>query len=195
MKIKLDFKIKDLFFTSDPHFFHDNIRTYCERPFKTVLEMNEELIENWNAIVPPRGVVFLLGDVSLGAPKNALYELLSRLNGTIYLIKGNHERDALQNEKTSRHFQGIYDIAEITVKDDEVHSGTQDIIMCHYAMMTWPGSHRGSWQLFGHSHGTIPQENLHNNQIDVGVDSHNYAPISYQTVKEIITKNNLKNRT
>jgi calcineurin-like phosphoesterase family protein len=60
-------------------------------------------------------------------------------------------------------------------------------------MITWNRSHRGAWQLFGHVHGTLDNNPvLSANQIDVGVDSHNFEPISYQSVKEIITQNNLE---
>lgn len=42
-----------LFFTSDTHFNHTNILRYCNRPFKTVGQMNETIITNWNNVVGP----------------------------------------------------------------------------------------------------------------------------------------------
>ena len=50
-----------LFFTSDTHFNHTNILQYCNRPFKTVDQMNETIITNWNNVVEPDDV----GSVSL----------------------------------------------------------------------------------------------------------------------------------
>ncbi len=80
---------------------------------------------------------------------------------------------------------------EIEVEDDEITYGKQQIIMCHYPMICWNGSHRGSFQLFGHVHGGLSNKGVINHkptQLDVGVDSHDFTPISYQQVKEIITK-------
>ena len=48
---------KNLFFTSDTHFFHGRIIELCNRPFHSVEEMNEALITNWNRVVPRDGVV------------------------------------------------------------------------------------------------------------------------------------------
>lgn len=183
-----------LFFTSDTHFFHNNIIKYCDRPFTTAEEMNEFMIEEWNKVVPKDGVVFHLGDVSLTANPKELYDVLQRLNGEIYLIIGNHENDALGKVYNKQIWRGIYDIAEIFIKDPEITYGEQHIVMCHYPMVVWNGSHRGSWQLFGHVHGGLSNKGVINHPasaMDVGVDCHNYRPISYQEVKEQITKQNL----
>jgi len=196
MKIKNIIFDKDkLFFASDTHFFHKNILKYCNRPFANVAEMNEALITNWNSVVPNDGVVFLLGDVSLGGNKKALDTLLHRLNGQIHLVVGNHERDALQNENIKSRWATISDVAEIFIKDDEITYGEQHIVMCHYPMICWNGSHRGSWQLFGHVHGGLSNkgEIRHSpTQLDVGVDCHDYRPISYQKLKELITEQAMK---
>jgi len=191
MKIKEDFNKDKLFFTSDTHFFHKNIIKYCNRPFEDVYEMNKTLVDNWNKVVPEDGVVFHLGDVSLTATPKILNDLLHSLNGTKYLIIGNHEKDALGKEYIREHWNGIYDIAEIFVPDEEISYKKQHIVMCHYPMIAWNAGHRNSWQLFGHVHGGLSNKgkiNHHPAQMDVGVDCHNYYPISYQQVKEQITK-------
>jgi hypothetical protein len=49
-----------------------------------------------------------------------------------------------------------------------------------------PGTaHRGVWQLYGHSHGTLSDDEMALS-FDVGVDCHNFYPISYEEVKEIM---------
>lgn len=197
MKIKdKQFDKNKLFFTSDTHFFHKNIIKYCDRPFDNIQEMNDALVENWNRVVPKDGIVFHLGDVSLTAVPKDLNDLLHKLNGIKYLIIGNHEKDALSKSYIKDHWEGIYDIAEIYIKDEEISYGEQHIVMCHYPMVVWNGSHRGSWELFGHVHGGLSNkgEIRHSpTALDVGVDTNDYTPYSYQEVKERITKQALKN--
>ena len=62
LKIKIDDMGSGVFFTSDLHFRHGNIIKYCNRPFETVQEQTEKLIENWNKTVPDTATVFILGD-------------------------------------------------------------------------------------------------------------------------------------
>lgn len=78
------------YFTSDTHFNHTNILTYCARPWSTVEEMNEGLIQNWNEVVGPEDTVYHLGDFAMGNRK-LIPEILSRLNGRIVLVRGNHD--------------------------------------------------------------------------------------------------------
>ena len=194
MKIKnLNFNKDKLFFTSDTHFFHKNIIKYCSRPFANTEEMNEQLVERWNKVVPKDGVVFHLGDFSLTAKEKDLKTLVNKLNGEIHLIIGNHERDALK--MISSRFTTISDICEIYIEDDEITYDEQHIVMCHYPMIVWNGSHRGSWQLFGHVHGGLSNKGEIKHPVtalDVGVDCHNFTPLSYQEVKEKITQQAMK---
>lgn len=182
-----------VWFVSDPHFNHANIIKYCKRPFDNVEEMNEILVDNWNMVVSNDDLVICCGDFSLGSSNNAI-NILQKLNGHKILIKGNHEKSVLGSKEAKTYFDGgIYDLLEITILDEEVSDGFQDIILCHYPMVVWDKSHRGSWQLFGHVHGMLDKDaRLSPNQLDVGVDSNGFRPISYQEVKEIITINNLE---
>lgn len=181
-----------IFFTSDPHFMHSNILRYCDRPFNDIRDMNQTLVDNWNRVVGDDDLIFCLGDFSLGKEDDTLH-ILNSLNGYKVLIKGNHEKSVMKKEYTRKKFNGgIYDLLEIKVNDDEVSDGFQDLVLCHYPMLSWNRSHRESFQLFGHVHGNMENDSrLSPNQLDVGVDCHDFTPISYQTVKEIITKQNL----
>lgn len=76
----------------DTHFNHANILkfAYEHRPFSNLNEHNEELISRWNSVVNEDDVVYHLGDFALGYKTNP-EDYLSRLNGTKYLIAGNHD--------------------------------------------------------------------------------------------------------
>lgn len=80
-----------IFFTSDTHFGHKNIIEYCNRPWSTVEEMNEGMVERWNSKVSAEDTVYHLGDFAMGPKENLGWR--QRLNGHVILIKGNHDRD------------------------------------------------------------------------------------------------------
>lgn len=168
------------FFTSDTHFNHANIIKYCNRPYKSVAEMNEALIANWNKKVGPDDEVYHIGDVSFGNV-DLCRPILQRLNGTIYLIKGNHEKPALGCRER---FAWIKDVYEVTVEG-------QPIWLSHYAHRVWNKSHRDVWHLYGHSHGTLPDDPF-SNSFDCGVDCHNYEVLSFAEVATIMAKKQFK---
>ena len=102
------FEPDKVFFTSDTHFGHKNIIKYCNRPFSDIDEMNKVLINNWNKVVSEGDIVFHLGDFAFGG--FPLWESIrSRLNGSIYLIRGNHDfKQNLQNkERLERMFEKV----------------------------------------------------------------------------------------
>ena len=52
---------------SDPHFNHENIIKYANRPFKDVEQMNRFMIEEFNRVVSRKDRVFILGDFGFGS--------------------------------------------------------------------------------------------------------------------------------
>ena len=170
-----------IWFTADTHFGHKNILEYSARPFSTIEEMNEALIKNWNSKVANDDDVFHLGDVGLCSPSK-LKEILNQLNGKIYLIRGNHEKSA---EACKERFEWIKDYYELSIDDQEGYQGKQLVVLMHYAMRVWPASHFGTYHLYGHSHGELPDDTS-SLSLDVGVDCHNYAPVSYEDVNRIM---------
>ena len=166
-----------IWFTSDTHFGHGNIISYCNRPFRDVEEMDEELIRRWNERVRPADIVYHLGDFSLARDAQKIPDYARRLMGEIHLIYGNHDAKRLQFLKG---FQDVKPYKEIKV-------GEQKVILCHYAFRVWNGCHRGSWNLHGHSHGTLERVPTLR-QLDVGVDLWDYAPIPFERVAEEMKK-------
>lgn len=78
-------------YTADQHLGHERIIALCDRPFRTVAEMDAALIDRWNSRVDPDDTVWVLGDVAMG-DLDASLSLISRLHGRKYLAAGNHDR-------------------------------------------------------------------------------------------------------
>ncbi|MEA2041648.1 MAG: metallophosphoesterase family protein [Bacteroidota bacterium] len=170
-----------IYFTSDHHFGHKNIIKYSERPFKDINEMDEILIRKWNEKVNPEDEVYHLGDVGLSS-SGKLRKILERLNGKIYLISGNHEDSA---HACHTRFEWIKDYYELVIKDDEFEKGEQLVVLFHYAIRNWNASHWGTYHLYGHSHGKLTDD-PNSLSFDIGVDCHNFYPLSYEEVKAIM---------
>lgn len=171
--------------TADEHFGHHNIIDFCHRPFKDIYEMREKLISNHNEVVKPGDRVFHVGDMFWRTliNKEAL-DIRYRLNGQHFYIFGNHDEVFHRSEQVRSSFIWCKERFNLNIK------GYPNIVLDHYAGRTWLGSHRGSWQLYGHSHGELhefKQGEHHddsNFQLDVGVDCWNYYPVNLDQIKE-----------
>lgn len=186
----LDTSKQDIWFVSDTHFGHTNIIKFCNRPFSSVKEMDEALINNWNSVVQPNDIVFHLGDFAFAS--NARWkQLIQILNGHIYLIVGNHDEIRYPGHQVFDLFEGV--TSQLIIKIDG-----QAVYLNHYPFLCYGGTWRKDavWQLYGHVHSgphcegkdmsrltmTFPY------QYDVGIDNNNYTPISWKQIKEIINK-------
>ena len=172
-----------IFFTSDWHLGHRNIIRYCQRPFASVEEMDDAIIANTNALVQSDDMLYHLGDWSFGMRgksfAGAAEAYRSRVQcKNIVLIWGNHDRRGRGDARFQRLFQSTHDLLELTL-------GEQFIVLCHYAMRVWNHSHHGSYHLYGHSHGSLPDD-LHARSFDCGVDCFDFKPISLEQVTAIM---------
>lgn len=183
-----------LWFTSDLHLGHANIIDFCGRPFASVDEMNEGLIDRWNAHVSPKDTVYILGDLCMGK-KDTTLPLLERLAGRKRLVAGNHDACWAGGRKDWRDWvlryaeHGVTTIelvppelsVPLVVGDMDVHvshfprygdSGGKDERFSAWRPTWWDG-----WLLHGHTHVVDPLD-ADFRQINVGVDAWNYAPVS-----------------
>ena len=174
-----------IYFTSDTHFGHAAILKYSRRPFATLQEHDEGLVERWNAVVRPGDTVYHLGDFTLSNSKLIVEQLLSRLNGQKFLILGNHDRDPVRKASGWVKVVPYHELSiPMTTKQTIPGSpGKQKICLFHYRMVVWNKAHYGSWALHGHSHGTLPV-NYNARTFDIGVDCWNYTPVSLAQVAE-----------
>lgn len=152
-------------FTSDLHFFHKNICKFGKRPWDYE-DNTDKLIEIWNENVKPGDTCWHLGDFFFVGPNKIddCRYVLSQLNGDIRCIQGNHDPKKLMVNLLQR--GAIYSLDKLK----EIKINKVKIVLCHYPMVVWNQSHRGSIQLHGHCHGS-----LHNfgKSIDVGLDGAN----------------------
>jgi len=174
-------------YTADTHYSHANIIKYCHRPFKSVGEMNQILIDRINEKVGKKDKLYHLGDWSFGGSRSTKDQLKTAKEFRdaincehITLVKGNHDRHANKREFWSM-FEIIIDMGDIY--DPYVE---QKIVLCHYAMRVWNCSHHGRWHLYGHSHGRLEDQEFSQKgfSMDVGVDSHDFYPISSNDIAE-----------
>ncbi len=169
------------FITSDTHFFHKNIIKHSSRPFNDVDEMNEKMILSWNSKVPPDSIVYHLGDFAFAKPSKII-QILRRLNGTIRLVKGNHDH---LREDVKKEFDWVRDYYESKMEDG------RKIIMCHFPFLTWNGAHKGNWHFHGHCHGNLTVSGT--TRMDVGVDTTtDYAPYSYEEIVNLMSNKTYK---
>ena len=172
----------DIFFSADHHFNHQGIIHFCDRPWKNIWAMNEELVQRWNQTVSPGGLVYYLGDFGFGTGKTygtlGIDEILDKLNGQIYFIHGSHDKPIEKLYKAGHpKIVKLESLAELVIDG-------QQVVLCHYAMRVWRKSHFDSWHLYGHSHGQLPAIGK---SLDVGVDGHNFYPWNWNEIKEYMS--------
>lgn len=97
----------NIYFIGDTHFFHKNIINYCQRPFKTVEQMNDFIVNRWNSVVSKHDIVYVVGDFAL-CGKDRIIEITKRLNGRKRLVLGNHDGASVSTYFEAG-FERVYD--------------------------------------------------------------------------------------
>jgi calcineurin-like phosphoesterase family protein len=128
--------------------------------------------------------VYIAGDFAWrGGYENAL-AIIKRLKGIKHLAVGNHDRDFLKKDEYRSLFVEIEQI--ITISN---HNGFTEgkAVICHYPMLSWNGSRRGSWHIYGHVHNNILRESIAHGALskmdkalNAGVDICQYMPVTFQ---------------
>ena len=200
------------FFTSDPHYWHTNVIKYCTRPYATVEEMNEDMVNKWNSVVSKDDTVVCMGDFSLAF--RAVETFSFRLNGTRCLIPGNHDfchsyhKKSRSPENREKWVQKYKDYGwEIFPEQTAWHvPGIGEVNLCHHPYTDenshgtpgyqdkyadWRPIDDGKILLCGHIH-----EKWHTKKsskgtlmINVGVDVNGFTPISLDRIVEIAKAN------
>jgi calcineurin-like phosphoesterase family protein len=175
------------FITSDIHFGHKNIMSFCpeSRAFGEgdVTKMDEEIIRRWNSVVQPGDTTFILGDVAFCNAEKAVSHI-RRLNGYKVLIKGNHDVKLVKDKGFAAQFIDMHDYFSMNVNEIKV-------VMFHYPIAEWDQMHRGSVHFHGHLHGGVSGMERYR-CLDVGMDSYNCYPIQLTTAVDTALKGAIK---
>ncbi len=180
-----------VWFTADTHFGHANIIKYCMRPFlsdeekeraandprgswkveKTTVQRHDEaLLAAINECVSEQDEFWILGDFCLGKQAEAKYYLDRMRCKNVKLVWGNHDH------------RSVGPLFVETVEQRMISIDGQKIWLNHYPMRSWDGRFHGSWQLYGHVHNRMSDEDRQNPSMltkDVGVDACDYRPVSF----------------
>jgi calcineurin-like phosphoesterase family protein len=158
-----------VYFTSDTHFGDPRVLRIDRRPFPDLAAHDAALVTRWNDVVGADDEVWHLGDFALGPPPERVEALLASLNGAKRLIVGNNDGPATL---AAPGWASVAHYAE-TVVDG------RRLVLCHYAFRTWNRMGTGVLDLHGHSHGKLKPMPR---QYDVGVDAHDFRPVTLATI-------------
>jgi len=184
------------FFTADLHLGHHNIIDYCDRPYRSVDQMNAALVDRWNDTVGPDDEVIVLGDFAMGRLRDTL-PLAGRLRGRKVLVTGNHDRCWSGHRRGAERAVGRYleaGFAEIWQGVVGLDLGGVPVLACHFPYEgdshdydRFP-NHRpvdsGDWLLHGHVH---QRWRVRGRMINVGVDVWDYAPVAEHELAALAT--------
>ena len=178
------------FISADFHFSHSNIilgtslwqdKSGC-RPFQTVEEHDQTILDNINSVVAENDALWILGDFSVGSRSSGLskeeayikYRNLIRCKDIKYIV-GNHSL----NKKRLRElgiFTEVHDYYELIYKK-------RLFCMSHYPFAEWNNASHGSIMCHGHSHGNYFGRGR---IIDVGVDTNSFKPYLIDDIIELM---------
>jgi calcineurin-like phosphoesterase family protein len=162
---------------SDHHFGHNNIIEYCDRPFSSVGEMNNTLLDNHFETVGSDDVLIHLGDVAMDMRSGEeTIEYFQRLGGDV-LLRGNHDTGLTPDD------------APFPVLDASIIEHGAYQFYCTHRPEDIPEWWDG-WAIHGHHHNNNPAEfpllAADANRLNVSAELLNYHPVALEHLVELI---------
>lgn len=172
-----------IYFTSDLHLNHKNIISIYEResrPFNTVEEMNQTIIDNINEVVKASDTLFILGDIFMG-PKEKAYGWLEQIKcRDVTVVLGNHD---LNKWKKEYYFSLGWHVADSAIVERNSFR-----FFCYHYPIEETGQQLYTKQdiyLYGHLHSKAPKGLQSDNTYHIGLDTNELYPVSIeQIIKE-----------
>ena len=176
-----------VYFTSDLHFCHDREFIYGPRGFKSVHEMNEAIVSNWNKLITWEDEVYVLGDIMLNDIDQGI-KLWNQLAGKKHIILGNHDVGNRPDLYTKCHDTTVEGYA-MPIRIDH-----RNFYLSHYPSIT-DHYHEGESfrncviNLCGHSHTKDRFADIDKGLIyHVELDAHDIRPVSLDQIIEDLKK-------
>lgn len=168
-----------IYFTSDQHLGHKNIIRLQNRPFKSLDEMNNVLINNINETVGVDDELYILGDFSFYDRDLAIAARQRLICPKIYFIYGNHDKSFENMNKNDFPWEWAKDYYRF-------YAENRHFVLFHYPIVSWHGRYRDAIHLHGHCH-HYKKYNLENRKnetlrYDVGVDANDFKPVSMKQI-------------
>lgn len=172
------------YFTSDWHLGHRNVIGFSSRPFNTLEEMREKILDNSVRKMRKGDNLYFLGDLSFNAEETeiALNEINKRKINFFWVL-GNHDVKRVKKE---------YETKFVRFLHNPVLKRNKTIIhLSHFPMLSWNSSFRNSIQLYGHIHDFSPEKSeieriLDGKALNVNVEMNDYKPYSLQDIFDVM---------
>ena len=173
-----------MYFTSDTHFKQQRTLELSRRPFVDALNMDLELVSNWNKTVRPNDIVYHAGDFIDPNMVNTLENLLGNLNfKELHWTYGNYDRKikatlnviAEKIYATSGRKIIFYEQGECIV-----NGPAHKFVIVHEPNEGSFSIPNDCIALYGHIHG---RSFAKMNGFDLASDYHRYTPISIDDVE------------
>ena len=166
-----------IFVTSNQQFGRPNAIEMTKRPFSSVEEMNETLLNNWNSTVSPEDRVYVLGNFAWD-PETA-EDIINSLNGDIIVIGGEfdtalEELDAMNNL-----------LPNVTYHDSAIeYFMDAGATMSYWPLLDWPGKRKGIISVIGHAGENYGSD--HNNGIiNCSCDRWDFKPVELSKIVQL----------
>ena len=167
-------KESKIFLIGDLHLGHRNIIKYCNRPFKDVEDMTEQLVKNWNSVVGKNDIVYVVGDFAL-CSKQKIIEIGKQLNGRKRLILGNHDQASIATYREAG-FEFVYNHPIVL----------DDFYIVSHIPMVGISANAPFANIFAHVHDDPTYKDCSCRSFCVSAERINYTPIWFEDIKALI---------
>lgn len=173
-----------LFITSNQQFGrHGAIEQYA-RKFKSVEEMDEYMVNQWNSVVSKEDMVYVAGNFAWD-PESA-EDVITRLNGTIVVMKGKWD-------KASKYLvDKLGGTVGLSYVDEDIqHLIDLNVVISYWPLQDWPARESGATSVIG-----IPKHQFGSDhkikRVNVAVDYWDFKPVDIKQIMQLYSDPDLK---